>query len=235
MKQTYFLLIAMFFSGFVFGQVEFHLDSDPQISQNGQTINLDVDYYGYTLYMHCLNTSGVTQGYKFRRVIESQSATFTDQFCDDNLCYSCSGTDWVSPAPVTVVAGDSTLFKPIYNFTDGGTATIKYYALDVNNGDQIIDSVTIQINSSVGIEEVDVSFTAYPNPVADNFFINFNGNEGLTFNLVIYNLVGEEVLKSTLTNGTNKLSLASLNNGVYFYSIVTNDDIIETKKIIVRH
>ena len=234
MKHAYILFLATFISAISFGQI-IHYDNNPGVMENGQTINLNVDQYGYSVYMHCVNNTGSTVSWKFRRVILNSSTTFTDQFCDNNLCYSCSGTDYTTGDTVNVYDGDSTLMKPVLNFSDGGTASIRYYVLDAYNGDMVIDSVDVDVVSTVGINEVEIAFSAYPNPAADNFFINFQGNEGMIFNLVIYNLVGEEVLKRNISNGTNKISIDDLNNGVYFYSIVTNNEILETKKLIVRH
>lgn len=235
MKNTYLLIIATFVTGFAFGQVDIHQDSDPGTSLNGTSLNVTVDSYGYNVYMHVVNTSGATQDYKFRRVILSQSTSFNDQFCDNNLCYPCSGTDYVTPSSVNVPAGDSSIMKPVLNFTDGGTAVIRYYVLDANNNDMPIDSMDLDISSVMSVQEIDISFTSYPNPASDDFFIKFQGNEGINFQLVIYNVLGEEVMSSSIVNGTNKINVAHLNNGVYFYSIVNNDDIIETKKLIVRH
>lgn len=235
MKHTYLLLVAFFFAGFSFGQVVIHLDSDPQTTQNGQVVNEIVESYGHNVYMHCLNSSGVAANYKFRRLILSQSTSFTDQFCDNNLCFSCTGSDYTTPASVSVAAGDSTIMKPVLNFSDGGTAVIRYYVLDADNGDAIIDSVDVNATSVVGVEDIEISMSAYPNPASDEFFINFTGNEGLTYNLVVYNVLGEEVMKRKVVNGVNTLNVADLKNGVYFYSITNNNDIIETKKLIVRH
>ena len=235
MKNLYALIITVCFGSISFSQVEIHLDSDPATVQNGQSVNVSVDHYGYNVYMHCVNTSSSSMDYNFRRVIMSSTGSFTDQFCNSSLCFNCSGPDWTSPAVQTVAAADSTIMKPVINYSGGGTALLRYYVLDANNGDQIIDSVDINITSTVGIEEVDISFSSYPNPASGDFFIKFSGNEGMDFNVVVYNVLGAEVMKRNLSNGTNKLNVASLNNGVYFYSIVTGNEIIETKKLIVRH
>lgn len=235
MKKTYFLFISIFLTGFAFGQVTISHDYYPGVVQNGLVVNEALDTYGHNVYMHCTNDSGVSKNYKFRRVIVSSSTSFTDQFCDDNLCYSCSGPDWTSPSPMTVAAGDSTIMKPVLNFLDGGTALIRYYVLDNGNGDAIIDSVDLNVSSSVGYEEIDISMSAYPNPAAEDFYIDFAGNEGMNFQVVVYNVLGAEVMHKTIVNGVNKLNVENLNNGVYFYSITSNSDIIETKKLVVRH
>ncbi|MEO9532395.1 MAG: T9SS type A sorting domain-containing protein [Crocinitomicaceae bacterium] len=235
MKKTYLLLLSLLVGGVTFSQVVIHKDSDPAVVQNGQTINIDVDVYGYELKMHCLNTSGVSANYKFRRVIMSSSTTFTDQFCDNNLCYGTSGNDWTSPSPATVAAGDSSLMKPIFNFSDGGTASIRYYVLDADNGDDIIDSVDVNINSSVGFEDLDITLSAYPNPANDQFTIQLNGTNDAKLTVEFFNLIGEKVIVKNLSEGINKIDVDALKNGIYFYSILNGSEVVETKKLVVRH
>ncbi|UKN00884.1 T9SS type A sorting domain-containing protein [Paracrocinitomix mangrovi] len=237
MQKIYSLIIGCFaFSLGAVAQVEIHMDNDPGTNYNGQNVPLTIGYQDYTIYMHAVNTSGAAANYNFRRVIMSSTATFTDQFCDNQLCYVTSGNDWTTPQSNAIPAADSSLMKPLLNFTGGGDLHLRYYVLDADNGDAAIDSVDFTITSTVGIEEkIDISLSAYPNPANDEFFINFNGNEGKEFQLVVYNVVGAEVMKKTLVNGLNKLNVEDLNNGVYFYSIVNNNDIIETKKLLVRH
>lgn len=241
MKNAYLIVVSIFLTGFAFGQsVHIHMDDDPLTAINGTTQNETVDHTQYNVYMHVTNISGSTMNWKFRRTIISESgASYTDQFCDDQICYNCDTyPTWTtsSQAITTKANGDSSIFKPIVNFTGGGTALIRYYVLDADNNDAPIDSVDINYSSVMSVdEEIDIAFTSYPNPASDDFFINFNGNDGVNFNLVVYNLVGEEVLKRNLINGTNKINVENLNSGVYFYSIVTSGEIIETKKLVVRH
>lgn len=234
MTKFYTFLFSL--AAFSFGlqaQVEIHMDDDPGVNYNGQTVALNIAYSQHTIYMHCVNASGSDIDMKFRRVILSSSATMTDQFCDNYLCYPTSGNDWTTPASNTIAAGDSSLMKPLLDFSAGGDIHLRYYVLDVS--DNKLDSVDFTISNTLSVDEVDIAFSSYPNPANDNFYINFQGNEGVNFGLVIYNVVGEEVMRKSLSNGTNKINVDALNNGVYFYSIVTNDDVIETKKLVIRH
>lgn len=240
MKNAYLLFVSIFLTGFAFGQtVHISMDSDPATAINGTTQNETVDHTQYNVYMHAKNVSGSTMNWKFRRTIISESgASYTDQFCDDQICYNCDTYPTWTTAPTAITNiddGDSSTFKPIVNFSGGGSALIRYYVLDADNNDAAIDSVDINYSSVMSVDEVEISFSSYPNPATDDFFINFNGNDGIAFNLVIYNLVGEEVLNRTLNNGSNKINVENLNSGVYFYSIVTSGEIIETKKLVVRH
>ena len=51
---------------------------------------------------------------------------------------------------------------------------------------------------------------------------------------VLYRITGQEVFKSSLVQGLNKLSLESVSAGVYFYTISSFDNVIKTKKLIVN-
>ncbi|MEX1001081.1 MAG: T9SS type A sorting domain-containing protein [Crocinitomicaceae bacterium] len=235
MLRFYTFFFTLFIGvGLMAQQVEIHLDNDPGTNYNGQVVDLTIPYNDYTIYAHVENVSGATIDFKFRRVIISSGASFTDQFCDNNLCYPVSGTDWTTPSAVPISAGDSSLMKPILSFTDGGPVLLRYYVLD--GSDNKLDSIDFNITSTVGFEEMqNISVSAYPNPANQDFNIDFKGVNGANYQVVIYNLLGEEVNKRSLSNGLNTLNIDNLNNGVYFYSILLNSEVIETKKLIIRH
>ena len=99
MKHILFTLTIVFFSLFSFSQINVLWDDNPGVVYSGQTINIVKDYAGFDVYMHCQNISNSAQDIKLRRVILSSNDTlFNDQFCDNNLCYSCFGNDWTTPA-----------------------------------------------------------------------------------------------------------------------------------------
>jgi len=132
-----------------------------------------------------------------------------------------------------MTAGDSSVFQPKIDANGvGGTASHRYYVLD--NGGAKIDSVDVNFESTVSVEEQSIEFKAYPNPASGVFNVDMTTNSNTT-SLVIYNILGEKVITKSLTNGLNKVAIDKLNNGVYFYSILNKNDIIETKKLIVRN
>ena len=233
MKKIYFLFVASLVSFFGFSQVNIVLDSDPGISQNGQTLtHTGLTDANYTEYMHAINTTGSQVDFKFRRVILSSTATLTDQFCDQNLCYNTSGLDWTTSAAVSVNAGDSSIMKPTFVFTGGGSAHYRYYVLDGQN-EAVIDSVDIQFTSFVGVNDFDVDYMVYPNPATDVFNIKLS-TSGSDVKVKVMNVLGGEVFTTSLKNGVNKLDVSELTNGVYFYTILQNGKEIETKKLVVR-
>lgn len=76
--------------------------------------------------------------------------------------------------------------------------------------------------------------SAYPTPATSviNFDYNVNGNAMV----VIYNMMGQEVMRSDLNGMSGKLSMnvSDLNSGVYFYSLVINGKTEKSNKIVIR-
>ena len=115
-----------------------------------------------------------------------------------------------------------------------GCAQYRYYVID--DTDARLDSVDLMFCSTVGIEEENatVEVKAFPNPASSILNVNLvNGGENVKFELI--NVLGESVVKMNLNEGTNAINVDRLPNGIYFYSIVKNGTILETKKIMVRH
>ncbi|MFN8230016.1 MAG: T9SS type A sorting domain-containing protein [Bacteroidia bacterium] len=50
----------------------------------------------------------------------------------------------------------------------------------------------------------------------------------------IYNILGQLILKSKLTNDT-KLNVTELKTGTYFYNILSNGIKVEADKLIINH
>ncbi len=219
--------------GYSNAQISIYWDNDPGNTYNSSTINILKDVGSFDVYMHCENTGTSNQEIKFRRIVLNSSVTFSDQFCDNNLCYPCFGNDWTSPASTILMPGDSSVMKPTINFSNGaGTAEIRYYILDVN--DQPIDSVDVNITCTVGMEDTYKNIThIYPNPSAVT--LNVENVFGSKLELNILNNYGETVDSKFTLNGKNTFDVSHLPNGNYIINIISNGELIETKKIIILH
>ena len=214
-------------------QISIYWDEDPGNTYNSSTINILKDVGSFDVYMHCENTGTTNQEVKFRRIVLNSSVTFSDQFCDNNLCYPCFGSDWTSPASTVLMPGDSSVMKPTISFLNGaGTAEIRYYVLDVN--DQPIDSVDVNITCTVGIEDTYKNITRiYPNPSAVT--LNVENVFGSKLELHMLNKNGKSVDSKIILNGKNSFDVSHFSNGNYFINIISNGELVETKKIIVLH
>jgi len=234
--KNYILSLGIFLPFLSFGQIEFHLTSDPGAIYNGDTVTVVSNESLVHEDFQVINASGVSQGYKWRRkIISVTSLSYSDQLCDDQICFSCIGDPWTRPDFYTIAAGDSSLFQPKLNSAGlTGTAHYRYYVL--NSSMILLDSLDVIFTTSVGVEETkQLEFKAYPNPASDVLNLVLTKTTGENVHVVLYNLLGSEVLRKSLSNGTNIIPLEMFDNGIYFYSIIVNNEIVETKKLIIRH
>ena len=74
-------------------------------------------------------------------------------------------------------------------------------------------------NLVTGIEENEVVFNIYPNPVKE--VLTIRSRQQLT-EIVIYNLLGQPVYRKSLNTNSIKLDLGNLRQGMYLLNIRTN-------------
>jgi len=233
MKQFLLSLVVTITTLTSFGQIDILWDDDPGVNYNGQTINITKDYAGFDVYMHCQNTGSSPLDIKFRRVVLSSNDTlFNDQFCDNNLCYSCFGDDWTTPASNPLQTGDSCLMKGTFYFYDGGNVLIRYYIVDVF--DNPIDSVDVNITNTVGFQDKFDNISIYPNPTEDVININFSNKNYEKLNYQLFDINGREIINTLLTLNQNLIDLTGLNSGIYTLKIYNQENLLKKSKIIKR-
>jgi len=229
-----------------FSQMELHKEGQAV----GNTIAIDsatssVDHFGLghstTDDLYIVNTGSTEETVTFQRIRRYHKAGWTDQVCDDLICFDANNADiWNRPGNPSLVipAGDSSVFQPkvFPNGIDGCsiyTYIIKYGAFQ-SYGDSVQVTYTIGgIDCFLGTDEMETTleYSVYPNPVNDVLNISISENNT---SISIFDIVGKNVSDMKLINGTNTLNIENLNPGVYFYSIERNGNLIETKKLIVR-
>jgi len=96
---------------------------------------------------------------------------------------------------------------------------------------------TFKINYANGIdlnEQNNNSLNYFPNP-ANNFIkISFNYLTTNTYKIVILNSLGKQVyLNNNLYDGDLKINTYAINDGLYFVQLFCNNNLIESKKIII--
>jgi len=145
-------------------------------------------------------------------------------------------TCWQTPMDGMI---SSRLFKPgiglissIYpiNFGDDAEMVQLYY---YKKGSQTWGT-SIDFDIKKGTQEVTAqnSLSIYPNPVHDRVTIEWNEHKPAPF--ALYDLIGKEVLSSTLNQGKNELELSSLPSGIYFYSVQSPTGALRVGKIIQK-
>lgn len=236
--KNYLIVFLIFVSSVSFAQFSIIWDDNPGTTYNGQTINITKSEASFSVYMHCINTASNVQDIKFKRVVLNNSASFFDQFCDDNMCFSSGGSDTAifSGLAISVSPGDSSIMKPQFTFTQSGSTLIRYYILDYTT-ENPIDSVDVSISSSVGIADNISKLTPhfYPNPSNEIVTVNvpsqYSGNKMIS----LTNINGQIVYNNTAKNHTHIINLEQFNSGIYFCSLKVNNSIIFREKLIIKH
>jgi hypothetical protein len=189
------------------------------------------------------NTSGSNVTCKVRKTVQQfASAGSLFYFCTDQLCY----------APSTVLSGNVAVsaggqFLLVTDFTPDNTTGISIVRYSVFNIANPSDSVFFFIEYHVaptGIgsySQVKANIgSPMPNPAAAVF--NMNYNLGASYGqgvakMVMYNMLGEAVRTETLVDaeGTFRMDVSVLDNGVYFTSLEVDGKQLSTKRLVVSH
>jgi hypothetical protein len=87
--------------------------------------------------------------------------------------------------------------------------------------------------SSLNAENPNETVTVYPNPFNNSTTIVLNGAAPIDkAEFRLYNLLGEEVASTTITNQETILETSKLPSGIYFYQVMNNDKLIQSGKLI---
>lgn len=187
------------------------------------------------------NNSNNPLNIKCAREVFSAVNNTENSFCW-GVCYSTS-TD-TSTVSIKINSGE-TSNEFIGDYFPGGNAgitSVKYIFYDVANPD---DQTTFIVNYKATTESAvennlqTVEFSrAYPNPANEEVSINYEFTENQrNVKFVIYNLFGHAVNETSIRDysGTMKVNTSNLTEGIYFYSILINNEPTRTQKLIIKH
>ena len=136
--------------------------------------------------------------------------------------YSVDGANWVNQT-VTVTAPE-------------GAAKIRYqiraYHQDGASGGFIYyDNLSFVDNTTAGVNDNNIEgLLMFPNPVSDNV-LNITSSANTEKTVAIYDMLGKQVLATTVNNGT--VDVSNLTAGIYVVNI-TEEGKTATKKLIKK-
>lgn len=237
-KKSILSLMLMATIGYVSAQsLQFELNGE--VFADGQTIycnDFNPDFFEYAQEMQIRNISNDEQKVVVEREILSLPENSMTYFCW-GLCF---GPDVnVSTEPQAMAPGEVSLpgmlgFHFMPNDPESDVAIVKYYAYDERHADERI-SIIIAYNTAEGVNELPVSMSsAYPNPATSTVHFDYALEGNAT--AVVYNIVGQEVMRKDLnaTDGQLSLSVADLQNGIYFCTLTVNGRAQATQKFVVK-
>lgn len=238
-KKSIITLLFLAAIGYVSAQT-LQFEWDGNVFYEGEAIECTNDEYGYGEFIQHMQIRNLTSNDMNviieKEVLEDLEGTI-NSFCW-GMCY---GPDtYVSPEAVTVLANslntDDLSFHNIYDPEVFGYVVVRYYAYDEHNPDERVSIIVKFHKSGDGVDD-NAQFEmsqAYPNPATStvNFDYSFNGN----LTAVVYNIVGQEVLRKDLNtnNGQMSISVADLNDGIYFCTMLVDGCASATQKFVVK-
>lgn len=255
MKKT--ILLLFFLGGlFLFTQAQnTKVQNDITLTYNGVALGDTVDLIGTPgvlgeLVFHAIIHNNTDNGMNVlvaRNNIDVVDGT-ENSFCWPTSCWSPmvdTSLDY-GFIPAGGQSGDDE-FSGHYSYNDAngnhlyGTSFVKYSFFDKDHFD-VIDTVIVKyMLGYVGVAENAFSSTkvsdVYPNPAASFTSIDYHMNKAVqTGEFRIINLVGKVVKKVPLKarEGTMKINLSNLSEGLYFYTVSFDGTIYKTKKLIVK-
>lgn len=126
--------------------------------------------------------------------------------------------------------GDYMLSSTSFEVAADGTYYLGFHAYsDANQFYIALDDVQITDVTGVGVNElINTSINFYPNPTTG--IVNVSGLNDAQ--IIVYNVLGEEVINTLNNSASAKIDLSSFNTGNYIIKVIENNN-VTTQKIIL--
>ena len=156
----------------------------------------------------------------YETVTPDGSASYTHTFSAASTYAADQGGSSVAPEPI---AENIPMDVYVLSVADGTNA----------NGDQVAGPSNTITLGSVGLSAESISkAVVYPNPAQNQVNVITGFDNG---SVVINAVTGQVVANGTIANGTSKIDVSNLQNGVYIYTIRNNDgEVITTNKLVIK-
>ncbi len=252
MKKLYSLVsVVLLACSASFGQVEIKLWDNGTQSGTGNALN--GQEYAYVVSTDGLhgpvinfkNTSASTKVWKIERYRITDVAAWEDNLCwgapgdPFGQCYTAAQMNtnpWTSPSQYSLTVNAGASANLVADTDTEGSGTEKYRFYLIEGQASRVDSVDVTVTSTLGVtdqkqEEVGVSI--YPNPVSNVLTVSATGVEG-SVELKMVDVLGKVVLTESGAP-LNKVDVSNFKNGVYLVYVYNKGDLIQTKRIVIKH
>ena len=218
--------------------LRFELDGAALV--DGETIVCTNDEYGFGEYIQHMQLRNLTSGdlnvVVKKEVVDNLEGTM-NWFCWG----MCFGPDLTVSPPVPVQANslnsDDLSFHVLFEEPVFGAVTVRYSAYEERHPEDAVNILVKFHKSGVGVDDTpSMHFgQAYPNPASSMVRFDYNLPRNNATALV-YNLLGQEVMREELNTfeGQLKLSVADLQDGIYFCSVKVDGQVFTTVKFVVK-
>jgi hypothetical protein len=241
MKRILLSLLVLLGMVFTSGAQSLEMIYEGEVFPHGGTITIDGDPYEDELIVHMVvKNIGAEAADIYCRKIELDIVENTSNYFCWNACFA--PFVFLSPISIPLQPGEETdEFSGHYQpFINAGITQMCYSFFDINNPN---DSTYFYVNyfaSSVGVNETaatnQIVSNAYPNPAISQVAFDYNIPADVkTASINIHNLLGVKVREMNLAGNYGKVSLdiSDLKEGIYFYSVQLDNQVTETKRLVI--
>lgn len=123
----------------------------------------------------------------------------------------------------------STLINPVHTYSGSGIYPVKLTAEKCGVSSTFNQNININVSGVSNLDENKVTWSIYPNPFSSTLSIKHNLKGQITFEIL--NLTGRRIRSATLMTGNEKLDIASLKRGLYFFRIFKDGHLIGQQKL----
>lgn len=241
MRKSIFTLILLALASFVSAQT-LQFEWNGHVYDEGEIIECINDEYGVGEYIQHMQIRNLASD-SLHVVVEKEIIEDLDGTMNFFCWGSCFSPDvFVSPRPVTVEANSVTnegalSFHVMFDEGIFGKVRMRYLAYSEENPEERVSIIVVFTKSGAGVADHSYTMTmgkAYPNPASSQVHFDYSFDGRLS--AVVYNLLGQEVLRQDLNAnaGQMTLSVADLQEGIYFCTMMVNGRACATEKFVVK-
>ena len=237
------LLLSIFCIGFFYGKAQ-HIQildttGAPAVAQPSYTIAVDADSANARLFW-VKNNSSSAINIQLKSYVISNVGGDLISYCIGTQCHTAGQPTTVN----TLIAASGTLTSnglllDFQDFAGQGYSQVMYTLFNsAQSSDSTSITITYKINAT-GIKQVSTNYNVSnisPNPASTSAVINHDLKGTSQSAMVkIYNMLGTLVKTMPIDsyNNSTKIDITSLEEGIYFYSVIVGGKAIKTSRLVV--
>ncbi|MEX2380445.1 MAG: T9SS type A sorting domain-containing protein [Vicingaceae bacterium] len=256
MKRILLFTLSIFTSVAIYAQVSLYNDNSESIEGDTITFYHAIDtVHPYPEFEHknFVNVVNETNDTIIIRVKREEILIIQgtkDYFCWGE-CYGAVAAGekpvWESPdvvdfAPGDTGTGDNDLSVYIEPHNKTGEALYRYTFIDtsdmlgINDQSIYVKYILSYLTSTKEKQANEVSFNLYPNPASNQVMLDFDKGLNQNLSVEVKDILGKQIETVAVNSSAKKLQLdlSSYSKGIYFISVLDNQQIVKTKKLIVK-
>lgn len=206
---------------------------------NGSTIDVSGEVNSMLdVYVYVKNIGSSAVDVKVRKEEISVVPGSSNMFCFASQCYG--DYTLVSQDSVNILPGgvDSTFSGEYFPFGNEGVTVIRYTFFNMDDNSDTA-SVTIRYTGTLSTHDITVNGMSapYPNPASERVYFNYYPEtNNVNRKVIIHDLTGRVIREAIIPEGQGvmEIELTGVDSGIHFYSYITNQGIVFTKKLVVK-